>query len=70
MPTPFQEKIYSILRTIPKGKVATYGQLAKLSGSPNAARAIGLCMKMNPDAPTNTLIVSVLDSCLKPLKIR
>lgn len=47
----FQNKVYSLIRKIPKGKVATYGQVAKLVGSPNAARAVGLCMKVNPDAP-------------------
>ncbi|MBI5452911.1 MGMT family protein [Candidatus Gottesmanbacteria bacterium] len=31
--------------------VATYGQLAEMVGSPGAARAVGMCMKTNPDAP-------------------
>lgn len=47
----FKEKIYSVTRKIPKGKVATYGQLAKLAGKPKAARAVGVFMKINPDAP-------------------
>ncbi len=47
----FREKIYELARQIPKGKVATYGQLAELAGSPGAARAVGMCMKTNPDAP-------------------
>ncbi len=47
----FKETIYQLTRQIPKGKVATYGQLAKLAGSPKAARAVGLIMKTNPDAP-------------------
>lgn len=45
----FSEKIYKIAAKIPKGKVATYGQLAKMAGSPRAARAVGMCMKHNPD---------------------
>lgn len=49
--TAFQNKVYSFIRKIPKGKVATYGQVAKLVGSPGAARAVGMCMKVNPDAP-------------------
>lgn len=48
----FKEKVYKICRSIPKGKVATYGQLAKLAGSPKAARAVGVFMKNNPNAPT------------------
>lgn len=49
--TLFREKIYKLTRQIPKGKVATYGQLARLAGSHQAARAVGMCMKINPDAP-------------------
>ena len=51
MISSFFEKIYKITRQIPKGKVATYGQLAKLAGYPRAFRAVGMCMKINPDAP-------------------
>lgn len=47
----FKDKVYDITRQIPTGKVATYGQIAKLAGSPKAARAVGLFMKTNPDAP-------------------
>lgn len=47
----FRDRIYDLARQIPKGKVATYGQLAELAGSPGAARAVGMCMKTNPDAP-------------------
>ncbi len=47
----FREKVYSITRQIPRGKVATYGQIARLAGNQKAARAVGLYMKTNPDAP-------------------
>ena len=47
----FKEMVYAMTRTIPQGKVVTYGQIARLVGSPRAARAVGLCMKQNPDAP-------------------
>lgn len=47
----FRDKVYNITKQIPKGKVATYGQIARLAGSPKAARAVGMCMKLNPDAP-------------------
>src|SRR5256885_17094160 len=49
--TAFREKIYQLTKQIPKGKVATYGQLAEIAGSPHAARAVGVCMKTNPNAP-------------------
>jgi O-6-methylguanine DNA methyltransferase len=47
----FKEKIYRLCSSIPKGKVATYGQLARLAGKPKAARAVGVFMKNNPGAP-------------------
>ena len=47
----FCQKIYALALKIPKGKVATYGQLAKLAGEPGAARAVGACLRINPDAP-------------------
>ena len=47
----FKEKVYAITDRIPKGKIATYGQIAKLVGNPKAARAVGMCMRTNPNAP-------------------
>jgi O-6-methylguanine DNA methyltransferase len=47
----FKDKIYELTRQIPKGKVSTYGQLARLAGRPKAARAVGYFMRTNPDAP-------------------
>jgi O-6-methylguanine DNA methyltransferase len=53
MATPllFKDQVYKFTRQIPKGKVATYGQLAKLAGNPKASRAVGAFMRTNPDAP-------------------
>ncbi len=51
VPMNFKEKVYKICRSIPKGKVATYGQIARLAGKPKAARAVGVFMKYNPDVP-------------------
>lgn len=47
----FKNNVYKICSAIPKGKVATYGQIAKLAGKPKASRAVGVFMKNNPDAP-------------------
>jgi O-6-methylguanine DNA methyltransferase len=47
----FTQKTYQLIRQIPPGKVATYGQVAELVGSPRAARAVGMAMATNPDAP-------------------
>lgn len=48
-PNSFREKIYALAARIPRGKVATYGQLAKKGGKPGAARAVGTFMRTNPD---------------------
>ena len=45
----FQTKVYSIVKKIPKGSVATYGQIARLAGSARAARAVGQLMAHNTD---------------------
>lgn len=37
---PFTKKIIEIISSIPEGKVATYGQIAKLAGNPQAARQV------------------------------
>lgn len=47
----FKEKVYLLVKQIPKGKVATYGQIARLAGYPKAARAVGYFMKTNPFTP-------------------
>jgi len=47
----FREKVYKICRSIPKGKIVTYGQIARLAGKPRAARVVGVFMKNNPDVP-------------------
>jgi len=47
----FHDKVYKIANKIPKGKVATYGQIAKLAGNKKAARAVGYYMRTNPNAP-------------------
>lgn len=45
----FRARVYELVARIPPGKVATYGQIAKLVGAPGAARAVGVCMRTNTD---------------------
>jgi methylated-DNA-protein-cysteine methyltransferase-like protein len=44
----FYDKVYEIVKHIPKGKVATYGQIALLCSSPRASRAVGYALHCNP----------------------
>lgn len=45
----FFDKVYEQVKRIPKGKVATYGQIACLIGSPKASQAVGWALHVNPD---------------------
>lgn len=45
----FYDVVYEQVKKIPKGKVATYGQIAVLCGSPRASRAVGYALHFNPD---------------------
>ncbi len=47
----FTQRVWAFCSRIPKGRVATYGQLAILAGKPGAARAVGSAMRCNPLAP-------------------
>jgi methylated-DNA-[protein]-cysteine S-methyltransferase len=46
--TPFQQSVWSALRDIPRGGTASYAQLARRLGRPQAARAIGAAVGRNP----------------------
>ena len=45
----FFEKVYEAVKKIPKGKVATYGQIAHAVGVPRAARQVGWALHVNPE---------------------
>jgi O-6-methylguanine DNA methyltransferase len=49
--TPFQQKVFRATMKIPPGKVLTYGQVARIIGKPEAARAVGNALARNKDAP-------------------
>lgn len=43
------QQIYSVIRRIPKGRVATYGQIAALAGLAGHARQVGYALNVLPD---------------------
>ncbi len=49
--TPFQQKVFRAIMKIPKGKVWTYGEVARKIGQPGAARAVGTALRRNRDIP-------------------
>lgn len=44
-----KEKVYEFVKAIPKGKVATYGQIALYVGNKSLARVVGNILHNNPD---------------------
>ena len=43
------EKIYKVVRRIPRGRVASYGQVARIAGLPGRARQVGYAMFALPN---------------------
>ena len=43
------ERFYAVIRRIPRGKVATYGQIARLAGLPRHARQVGYALAALPE---------------------
>ena len=61
MVTPFFEQVYKVVRRVPRGQVATYGQVAHLLGTPRAARTVGWALASIPkgsDVPWHRVINS------------
>jgi methylated-DNA-protein-cysteine methyltransferase-like protein len=45
----FFEQVYQVVRRIPPGKVATYGQVARILGKPRGARTVGWALHSMPE---------------------
>jgi O-6-methylguanine DNA methyltransferase len=59
-PDPFSRRVLAVVRRIPPGRVASYGDVARLAGRPRAARAVGNVMKDcgRPDVPCHRVIAA------------
>lgn len=56
---PFFEQVYAVVEKIPRGKVISYGQIARLLGRPRAAREVGWAMRCCPDGlPWQRVVMS------------
>ena len=47
-PTPFQLRVYAVVRRIPRGQVRSYSWVAAQLGNPHLARAVGQALHRNP----------------------
>jgi O-6-methylguanine DNA methyltransferase len=59
-PRDFTARVLSVVRRIPPGRVATYGDVATMAGRPRAARAVGNIMKGSArrDVPAHRVIAA------------
>jgi O-6-methylguanine DNA methyltransferase len=60
MPTDFRARVLHAVRRIPRGRVATYGDVASAAGVPRAARAVGNIMRgcEDPSVPCHRVIAA------------
>ncbi len=49
--TPFRARVHAVCRKIPRGRVATYQELARALNRPSAGRSVGNALHRNPFAP-------------------
>ena len=56
----FTSRVLAVVRRIPYGRVATYGEVAAMAGRPGAARAVGNIMRTcgRPDVPCHRVIAA------------
>lgn len=46
------ERIYDVVKTIPRGRVCTYGYIATIVGNPHLSQIVGYALHVNPDQTT------------------
>ena len=66
--TPFERKVLTVVSRIPPGRVATYGDVARLAGRPGAARAVGNILREagRPGLPYHRVIAAGVTFAGKP----
>ncbi len=52
LPPEFPKRVLEVVRRVPKGRLATYGQVALLAGFPGRARQVGMVLKGLPEGNT------------------
>ena len=49
----FSNRVFGVVQQIPRGKVASYGQIARMIGAPRSARYVGYALRANPAPGTD-----------------
>jgi len=65
--TSFFQRVHALVRRIPRGKVVTYGQIARALGAPGAARTVGWAMRACPaNVPWHRVVNARGEISLRP----
>lgn len=59
----YRERVYSIVRRIPRGRVMTYGQIAELLGEGYTPRTVGFVMHASPDGTPWHRVLNAQGAC-------
>jgi methylated-DNA-protein-cysteine methyltransferase-like protein len=59
----YRERVYSIVRRIPPGRVMTYGQIAELLGDGYTPRTVGFCMHSSPEGTPWHRVINAQGKC-------
>ena len=59
----YRERVYAMVRRIPRGRVMTYGQIAELLGDGYTPRTVGFCMHSSPDGTPWQRVVNAQGGC-------
>ncbi len=49
----FSDRVFNVVKAIPRGSVSTYGQVARMIGAPRSARYVGYALRANPSPGTD-----------------
>lgn len=59
----YRERVYKIVRRIPRGRVMTYGQIAEILGEGYTPRTVGFCMHGSDDATPWHRVINAQGAC-------
>lgn len=59
----YRQRVYQIVRKIPRGRVMTYGQIAEILGEGYTPRTVGFCMHSSPEGAPWQRVVNAQGGC-------
>jgi len=59
----YRERVYEVVRSIPRGRVMTYGQIAEILGDGYTPRTVGFCMHASDDVTPWHRVINAQGAC-------